>query len=140
MARDQYGPDVPGAATDRGDQVVPSRRSVLRGAAGVGAAGIAATAFAGLGARAVATESRSHATDGAGRLAGARSAGAGTASAAADDVVTSELVDGEPIVAHLRDASTGRIDLFRGTSQVEVHDAGLAAQLVRAARGAQGVR
>ena len=41
---------------------------------------------------------------------------------------------GEPIVAHLRDAGTGEIDIFRGTSQTRVHDHALATLLLRASR------
>ena len=40
----------------------------------------------------------------------------------------------EPIVAHLRDARTGEIDIFRGTSETRVHDHALAALLIRASR------
>ncbi|MER6584589.1 hypothetical protein [Micromonospora chalcea] len=39
----------------------------------------------------------------------------------------------EPIVAHLRDAATGAIDVFVGTTRVEIRDRGLADRLVRAA-------
>jgi hypothetical protein len=35
---------------------------------------------------------------------------------------------------HVRDAGSGEIDLFRGTSHVRVHDPELAARLVRASR------
>ncbi len=40
----------------------------------------------------------------------------------------------EPIVVHLRDAASGEIDVFRGTSQVRLRDPELAARLVRASR------
>ncbi|MDG4802816.1 hypothetical protein [Micromonospora sp. WMMD980] len=40
----------------------------------------------------------------------------------------------EPIVVHLRDAATGTMDIFVGTTRVEVRDRGLADRLVRAAR------
>jgi hypothetical protein len=39
-----------------------------------------------------------------------------------------------PVIAHVRNARTGEIDLFRGTSQVRVHDTALAAHLIRASR------
>jgi hypothetical protein len=39
-----------------------------------------------------------------------------------------------PIVVHLRDARSGQLDLYQGTSQVTVHDADLAARLVRASQ------
>ncbi|TDB70034.1 MULTISPECIES: hypothetical protein [unclassified Micromonospora] len=40
----------------------------------------------------------------------------------------------EPIVVHLRDAASGTMDVFVGTSRFEVRDKGLADQLRRAAR------
>jgi len=89
----------------------PSRRSVLRGAAGAGVAGIAATALAGAAAPALAAASRP-----------------------AAPTKTNDLVSGEPIVVHVRDARSGEIDVFRGTTQTRVHDPELAARLVRASR------
>jgi hypothetical protein len=41
---------------------------------------------------------------------------------------------GEPIVAHLRNARTGEIDVFHGTSQTRLHDHALAAALIRASK------
>ena len=38
-----------------------------------------------------------------------------------------------PLVAHVRNARTGEIDIFRGVTQVRVHDVALAALLTRAA-------
>ena len=103
----------PAARTDAGPEAQqrPSRRSVLRGAAGAGVAGIAATALAGTAAPALAAASRS------GGPAG-----------------TKDLDSGEPIVVHVRDARSGEIDVFRGTSQTRIHDRELAARLVRASR------
>ncbi len=40
----------------------------------------------------------------------------------------------EPVIAHVRNARTGEIDIFRGSTQVRVHDVALAALLARAAR------
>jgi hypothetical protein len=97
------------------DQRIPSRRSVLRGAAGVGAAGIAATALGGLGGEALAAPVRSVAE---------RS----EAEHAEHDATETS----EAIVAHVRDARTGHIDLYRGTGSVELRDTDLAARLVRA--------
>jgi hypothetical protein len=37
-------------------------------------------------------------------------------------------------VVHVRDAATGEIDVFRGTTHTRLHDRGLAAQLVRASK------
>ena len=42
-------------------------------------------------------------------------------------------VDG-PVVVHLRDLSSGLLDVFVGARRVQVRDKGLAAQLARAAR------
>lgn len=94
-----------------------SRRSVLRGAAGAGVAGIAATALAGTAAPALAAAARP-------AVPAARGAEAGTT-----DAQTAE-----QIVVHLRDARSGEIDVFRGTSQTRVHDPELAARLARASR------
>jgi hypothetical protein len=101
------------ARTDAGPEAQqrPSRRSVLRGAAGAGVAGIAATALAGAAAPAFAAASRPSAPAG-----------------------TKDLDSGEPIVVHVRDARSGEIDVFRGTSQTRLHDRELAARLVRASR------
>ena len=88
----------PAARTDAGpeaQQQRPSRRSVLRGAAGAGVA---------------------------------------AASWPAAPAGTKDLDSAEPIVVHVRDARSGEIDVFRGTSQTRVHDRELAARLVRASR------
>lgn len=42
-------------------------------------------------------------------------------------------VSGEPVVAHVPNASSGQVVLFQGTRRVEVHDPHLAALLLRAA-------
>jgi hypothetical protein len=85
-----------------------TRRTILRGAA---TAGIAAGALA--------------ATSMPAALAATR---------AADRFEHHEVHPGEPIVAHLRDARTGEVDIFRGTSQVRLHDRALAAALIRASK------
>jgi hypothetical protein len=89
-----------------------SRRSVLKGAAGAGAAGIAASALAGVALPAAA----------------ATRAPVRTTKTPAD-----ERADGA-IVVHVRDAASGELDVFRGTSQVRLHDRALAAQILRASR------
>jgi hypothetical protein len=111
---DRHDTTSPAARTDAGpeaQQQRPSRRSVLRGAAGAGVAGIAATALAGAAAPALAAAARPAAPAG-----------------------TKDLDSAEPIVVHVRDARSGEIDVFRGTSQTRVHDRELAARLVRASR------
>jgi hypothetical protein len=89
-----------------------SRRTALRGAA---AAGIAATALAATATPALAAARPS------------RPAKAAAAHPAEDE-------KGEAIVAHVRNARTGEIDVFRGTSQTRLHDPALAALLLRAGR------
>lgn len=96
----------------------PSRRAVLRSAAGAGAAGVAATALSGLGATAAAAEGR---TDQHDRAADARAASTAESS--------------EQVVVHVRDARSGQIDVFRGTGQVRLHDRDLARLLDRLSRG-----
>jgi hypothetical protein len=93
-----------------------SRRAALRTAA---AAGMAATALAATGAPA---------------LAAARPAGAERHGAGHDEAGHAAADASEPIVAHLRNARTGEIDVFHGTSQTRVHDPALAAMLMRASR------
>jgi hypothetical protein len=97
------------------EQPGPSRRSVLRTAAG---AGLAATALA--------------ATSAAPALAATRATARN--SAADHHADAGHQAASEPIVVHLRDARTGEIDVFRGTSQTRLHDHALAAALIRASR------
>jgi hypothetical protein len=84
---------------------------MLRGAAGIGVAGLAAGVLAG--------------------------AAAGPAAASA---VVTEPDDGnaaahdEPLIVHVHDASTGVVDLYTGTRHVRFTDPQLAARLSRAAR------
>ena len=93
-----------------------SRRSVLRGAAGAGAAGLAAAAVAGTAVPALAA-------------AAPASSGRPAASAAASEAATAE-----PVVVHLRDARSGEMDIFAGTSHARLRDPDLAARLARAVR------
>jgi anaerobic selenocysteine-containing dehydrogenase len=108
-------PDANDAGRPSGDiELEPSarsRRSLLKGAAAAGAAGVAAAALA-AGAVPAAASSRS----------AGPARGAGTASAGGS----------EPVVVHVRDAATGEMDVFRGTTCTRVHDIELAARLVRA--------
>jgi hypothetical protein len=93
-----------------------SRRSALRGGAAAGLAGAALVAV-GSPALAAALPSRGAAGDAAG----------GGAAEPESQVA-------EPIIAHVRNARTGEIDVFRGTSQTRLHDPALAALLIRASR------
>jgi nitrous oxide reductase len=113
---DDSSPPAGRTTDDLQEQKHLTRRSVLRGAAGVGAAGIAATALAGT-APAFAATARPTAP-------AARSAKAGEADAGTT----------EQFIVHVRDARSGEIDVFRGTSHTRVQDPELAARLVRASR------
>jgi hypothetical protein len=85
---------------------------MLRGAAGIGVAGLAAGAFAGVVAAPAGAATTKDAT-------------ASNAGSAAHD---------EPLVVHIHDARTGVVDLFTGEQHVQFTDHQLAARLARAAR------
>ncbi len=114
---DDTSPPASHTADDRETPHRLSRRSVLRGAAGAGVAGIAATALAGAAVPAFAATARPPA-------GAARGAESGTTH---EDTA-------EQVVVHVRDARSGEIDVFRGTSQTRVRDPELAARLLRASR------
>jgi hypothetical protein len=99
----------------------PTRRSMLRTAAGAGAAGLVASAA--LGAATVPAAAAATRAAPVGRPARAR----GPERAAPSQ-------SHEPIVVHVRDLSTGEMDIFAGTSQTRRHDRALAAALARAMR------
>jgi len=86
---------------------------VLQGAATAGAAGLAATAIGAAASPALAASSRpsapdkQHGHDPAGTPAG-------------------------PIMVHVRDARSGDIEVFSGTSQTRLRDKDLAARIARA--------
>lgn len=101
--------------TTTGPQPGVSRRSVLRGAAGAGAAGLAAAAVAGTAGPALAAV-----TSAPSRRQPART--------------TNEAAAAGPVVVHLRDARSGEMDVFAGTSHTRLRDPDLAARLARAAR------
>jgi hypothetical protein len=103
-----------GSAADAGEPQQAqrvSRRSMLRGAAAAGAAGVAATALAGMAGPALAS-----------------------ASTRADDRPLGDNESSDEVVVHVKNARAGEIDLFRGTSHVQLTDRALAARLVRASR------
>jgi hypothetical protein len=93
---------------------------MLRGAAGIGAAGLAAGAIAGLAAAPAFA-----ATD-------QPASGDRPAAAAAGAEHSDHAAAAEPVVVHLRDARTGELDVFRGTSQFRLRDRDLAARLLQA--------
>jgi hypothetical protein len=98
----------------------PSRRSIIRGAATAGAAGLAVTALGGALSPAASASTRA-----------AGSTRAAPAAAAAGTSHDQNAPDG-PIVVHVRNAKAGDIEVFSGTSQTRVRDADLAARIVRA--------
>jgi hypothetical protein len=85
-----------------------SRRSLLQGAATAGAAGLVVTA-----------------------MGAANPAQAATSLSPAPSHGTTKTPAG-PIVVHVRDARSGDIEVFSGTSQTRLRDKGLAAQIARA--------
>lgn len=93
-------------ASDEGRRM--SRRSLLQGAATAGAAGLAVTAIGAAATPAFAATSQP---------------------SAADQPVT----HAGPIVVHVRDAKTGDIEVFSGTSGTRLRDKDLAARIARAA-------
>ncbi len=95
-----------------------SRRSLLQGAAAAGAAGLAVTALgAAVNPAAAAASTR----------APARAAAPAAAQAAGAPKDTAG-----PVVVHVRDAKSGDIEVFSGTSQTSLRDKDLAARIVRA--------
>jgi len=108
---DSNGPGSPSSDLDL-ESPGHSRRALLKGAATVGAAGIAAAALAG----------------------GALPAAASSRSAALARTGTAPAEGSEPVVVHVRNAATGEMDVFRGTTCTRVRDKDLAARLSRAAR------
>jgi hypothetical protein len=116
--RSNAGPTADPSTATTEPQSRVSRRSVLRSAAGAGAAGLAAAAVVGTGAPALAA-----ATSASRRQAGRAATGEAATAATA-----------QPVVVHLRDARSGEMDVFAGTSHTRLRDPELAARLVRAAR------
>jgi hypothetical protein len=110
----------PSHADPNSDQPAPpSRRSVLRGAAGVGAVGLAAAVGVGaVAAPALAADRPRPGSADAGRPA-ATALPAGAA---------------EPLVVYLRDAASGELDVFAGTGHAVIRDPALVARLTAAAR------
>jgi hypothetical protein len=94
-----------------------SRRSLLQGAAAASAAGLAVTALGAAVRPAAAAASTASST-------------AGTASSAPahGDLKAPE----GPIVVHVRNAKSGDIEVFSGTSQTSLRDKDLAARIARA--------
>ncbi len=92
-------------AADQGRRV--SRRALLQGAATAGAVGLAATAIGAAASPAFAATSQPSTTN-------------------------QSTTHTEPIVVHVRDASTGDIEVFSSTSETRLRDKDLAARIARA--------
>jgi hypothetical protein len=109
-----------------GQHAPVSRRSVLRGAAGASAAGLmAGSALTALPAVAAARPARSgQPAERPGRPAAAMTPDAGADPGGAAG----------PLVIHVRDARTGEMDIFAGTTRTRLSDPALAARLVRASK------
>ena len=106
---------TPAIASPRDTPPAPlSRRSMLRGAAGAGAAGLAMTALAASPA-----------------LAASQRCARGQQQA---EHVPDHIADGEAVVVHVRNVRSGEMDVYRGTNHVRVHDRALAARLARASQ------
>jgi len=95
----------------------PSRRSMLRGAGAAGAVGLAAAV--GVGA--------------AGGVAAAATRPAADNRAAANAEHSADAA-GAPLVVYLRDAASGELDIFSGTSHTVIRDRALVARLTNAVR------
>jgi nitrous oxide reductase len=96
-----------------------SRRSLLQGAATAGAAGLAVSALGAATARPALAATSSSAS------------AAGSASASAEHDVAGH---SDPIVVHVRNARTGDIEVFSGTSSTRLRDKELAARIAGAVR------
>jgi hypothetical protein len=99
----------------------PSRRSMLRGAGAAGAVGIAAAVGVGAASGAAAAATRPAADNRP--AADERAAGAERPAAA-----------GTSLVVYLRDAASGELDVFAGTSHTVIRDPALVARLTHAVR------
>jgi hypothetical protein len=95
-----------------------SRRSLLQGAAAAGVAGLAVTALGAAVSPATAAASTTSSAPARGDLK----------ASASGDVKAPE----GPIVVHVRNAKSGDIEVFSGTSQTSLRDQDLAARIARA--------
>jgi secreted PhoX family phosphatase len=98
-----------------------SRRSLLQGAAAAGAAGLAITALGAAASPAAAAASTTSAAPAHGDV---KAPARGDLKAAPSG----------PVVVHVRNATSGDIEVFSGTSQTSLRDKDLAARIVRAIR------
>jgi hypothetical protein len=96
------------------DEERVSRRALLQGAAAAGAAGLAVTAIGAPALAAVRPGPDPAADPGSGSVPGTAAG---------------------PIVVHVRNAASGDIEVFAGTSQARLRDKDLAARIARAVPG-----
>jgi hypothetical protein len=96
-----------------------SRRSLLQGAAAAGAAGLAVTAFGAAMSPAASASTTASSAPARGDLK----------APAGGDV---KAAPAGPVVVHVRNAKSGDIEVFSGTSQTRLRDKDLAARIVRA--------
>jgi hypothetical protein len=127
MTEDHHEETPETGARLAGQHAPVSRRAMLRTAAGASAAGlVAGGAFAALPAAAAARPSRSQpSVDRTGRSA------AGTTH---DAAAHPGREDDGPLVIHVRDARTGEMDIFAGTTRTRLRDPELAARRAGASR------
>jgi hypothetical protein len=97
-------------------------------------AGVSRRTFLGRGSLAVAAAGVLSSVPGLSGLLGSAEADApaADASVAGTDAGAADLT--EPLVAHVRDISTGEMSVFNGTREIVLRDPRLANQLLRAAR------
>ena len=114
MSTEHHSGESPGseqpAAQRRPDL---SRRSVIRGAAGLAGAGLAASAISGAIATPASAAARTARPTRPARRAPGNAARTG------------------PVIVHIRDVATGEMDVFAGLNHARLSDPGLAARLVR---------
>jgi hypothetical protein len=90
------------------ERAVPNRRKVMLTGAGIAAAGVAV------------------------------GAGVPLVNSLSDESGDPVAAPSKPVMVHMRDAASGRFDVFVGTERVEVTDRGFAARVSDAARAAEG--
>ncbi len=137
MAEDHREETPETGGSPAGQPAPVSRRALLRTAAGASAAaGLAAgAAFTALPAAAAARPAQSGSAQS--RSAQSRPAAERTgrsAAATTPDAVPDPGSAAGPLVIHLRDAQTGEMDIFAGTTRTRLCDPALAARLVRASQ------
>ena len=116
--------------SDQSDEATsPSRRSILRGAAGAGAVGLTAAVGGGF----FAAGQASAAT----KTAATRTAATNQADAKTAAVTEAEAHEDEPLVVYLRDKTTGEFEIFNGTKQVTVRNKQLVSELLQGLATAQ---